>query len=117
TRTGEQKSTAIDQIARRSIHSSEALRKWLNKMKKLGLVKLNNDEVCLTENGSLRANQLIRAHRLWEVYLVEELGLNPDQIHEEAEKFEHSLSTEDIDEMDQRLGFPDVDPHGSPIPR
>ena len=86
-------------------------------MQKLGLVQLNNDEVCLTENGSLRANQLIRAHRLWEVYLVEELGLNPDQIHEEAEKFEHSLSTEDIDEMDQRLGFPDVDPHGSPIPR
>ena len=117
TRTSKQKSTAIDQIARRSIHSPEALRKWLNKMQKLGLVQLNNDEVCLTENGSLRANQLIRAHRLWEVYLVEELGLNPDQIHEEAEKFEHSLSTEDIDEMDQRLGFPDVDPHGSPIPR
>jgi len=62
------------------------------------------------------ALKLIRAHRLWETYLVNRLGLSPDQIHEEAENYEHFLSDELLDEVEELLGSPESDPHGSPIP-
>ncbi len=70
----------------------------------------------LTERGKEQANHLIRAHRLWESYLVHEMGMDPDHIHDEAERYEHILSAEEIDEMDHQLGYPALDPHGSPIP-
>ncbi|NOT36177.1 MAG: iron chelate uptake ABC transporter family permease subunit [Saprospiraceae bacterium] len=110
-------SLSIHEIAEKSIHSERTLSRYLGKMQKLGLVKLQNSIVQLSEDGQLRAHQLIRAHRLWEVYLVEQLGLDKDQIHEEAEKFEHQISEEEIREMDESLGYPETDPHGSPIPR
>ena len=70
----------------------------------------------LTEAGNDQANKLIRAHRLWESYLVNEMGMDASQIHPEAEKYEHLLTSEQVDEVDKRLGYPPLDPHGSPIP-
>jgi len=107
----------IQRIGEKTVHSSKVLKQYLQKMQALGLVDIVHDSISLTENGKIRADQLLRAHRLWEVYLVEELGLAKDQIHEEAEKFEHSLTDEEIREMDKSLGYPAHDPHGSPIPR
>ncbi len=107
----------IQRIGEKTVHSSKVLKQYLQKMRALGLVNIVHDSISLTENGKIRADQLLRAHRLWEVYLVEELGLAKDQIHEEAEKFEHSLTDEEIREMDKSLGYPAHDPHGSPIPR
>jgi ABC-type Mn2+/Zn2+ transport system permease subunit/Mn-dependent DtxR family transcriptional regulator len=75
-----------------------------------------NEKLSLSEKGKNTAQQLIRAHRLWETYLVEQLGLSQDQIHEEAEQIEHFLTDELLDEVDERLGYPTKDPHGSPIP-
>ena len=86
-------------------------------MAQLKLVEFDSEKIQLTEIGKQKANQLVRAHRLWETFLVEELGLKPDQIHEEAERFEHHLSEEEINEVDRTLGYPETDPHGSPIPR
>ena len=60
---------------------------------------------------------MTRAHRLWESYLVNEVGLEEGQIHEDAERLEHHLSEDILDEVDEKLGFPDKDPHGSPIPK
>ncbi len=74
------------------------------------------EKLLLSEKGKNTAQQLIRAHRLWETYLVEHLGLSQDQIHEEAEQIEHFLTDDLLDEVDQRLGYPTKDPHGSPIP-
>ncbi len=74
------------------------------------------DGLRLTEKARDAASRLIRTHRLWETYLVQELGLSADQIHEDAEKYEHLLSDELVDEMDKKLGYPTTDPHGSPIP-
>jgi len=68
------------------------------------------------EKGVEEAKRLVRAHRLWETYLVNKIGLSAEQIHEEAEKYEHLLSDELLDEVDKILGFPNTDPHGSPIP-
>lgn len=70
----------------------------------------------LTPKGQEKAQELIRAHRLWESYQVQGMGLNSHQIHADAERIEHHLTTADLDEIDQQLGYPTTDPHGSPIP-
>ena len=70
----------------------------------------------LTEAGRTQANSLIRAHRLWESYLVKEMGMDVSQIHPEAERYEHILTTDQVDAVDHQLGYPALDPHGSPIP-
>ena len=77
---------------------------------------LAKDKLALTEEGKEEARRLVRAHRLWETYLANEVGLNSEQIHEDAEKYEHLLTDEILDEVDKTLGYPTTDPHGSPIP-
>ncbi|NJN77124.1 MAG: hypothetical protein HC803_01360 [Saprospiraceae bacterium] len=78
---------------------------------------INNKTLELTEEGKNQATRLVRAHRLWETYLVEKMGLTAEQIHEDAEKYEHILTDEILDEMEEKLGYPAHDPHGSPIPK
>jgi DtxR family Mn-dependent transcriptional regulator len=70
----------------------------------------------LTENGVRCANQIIRKHRLWEVFLVEKLDFSWDEVHEVAEQLEHIQSQKLIDQLDKHLDFPKKDPHGDPIP-
>jgi len=70
----------------------------------------------LTEAGRRAAANIIRKHRLWEVFLVEKLDFKWDEVHDIAEELEHINSTELIARLDQYLGFPKVDPHGDPIP-
>jgi manganese/iron transport system permease protein len=81
------------------------------------LVTLADHSMQLTSSGVKRANALLRAHRLWETYLVDQVGLNTEQIHEDAEQLEHVLTEDILDEVDRELGYPTTDPHGSPIPR
>ncbi|ARN78128.1 iron-dependent repressor [Nonlabens spongiae] len=70
----------------------------------------------LTKNGRSCAMQIIRKHRLWEVFLVEKLDFTWDEVHEIAEQLEHIQSRKLIDELDRHLGYPKKDPHGDPIP-
>ncbi len=72
--------------------------------------------VTLTEEGRKTAIQLIRRHRLWEVFLVQKLKFNWDEVHIVAEELEHVNSDLLIRRLDQYLGFPQLDPHGDPIP-
>lgn len=72
--------------------------------------------VSLTENGFLSAKMIVRKHRLWEVFLVEKLAFNWDEVHEIAEELEHIKSEALINKLDAFLGFPAFDPHGDPIP-
>jgi len=88
----------------------------LRRLERQKLMRLNGRQVELTEKGLQNGYALIRAHRLWETYLVKEMGLSEDQIHENAEKYEHILTEELIKDLDQKLGHPQKDPHGSPIP-
>ena len=94
-----------------------ALRAHLKTLSRDGFIKIKNNDVALTDSGQQEATKLVRAHRLWETYLVQEMGLTEEQIHEDAEKYEHLLTEEILDEVDQKLGFPATDPHGSPIPK
>lgn len=70
----------------------------------------------LTEKGKKIAANVIRKHRLWEVFLVEKLNFPWDEVHEIAEQLEHVKSEELISKLDKFLDFPDFDPHGDPIP-
>ncbi|MFT4697948.1 MAG: DtxR family Mn-dependent transcriptional regulator [Flavobacteriaceae bacterium] len=70
----------------------------------------------LTETGKKIAANVIRKHRLWEVFLVEKLNFHWDEVHEIAEQLEHVKSDELIIRLDKFLDFPDFDPHGDPIP-
>jgi DtxR family Mn-dependent transcriptional regulator len=72
--------------------------------------------VSLTEGGRRVALEVIRHHRLLELYLVESLGVPWDRVHEEAEVLEHVLSEELEELIAAKLGNPTVDPHGDPIP-
>ena len=71
----------------------------------------------LTEAGRLQALSVVRRHRLLETFLVADLGYSWDEVHEEAEVLEHVVSDRMLDRLDRRLGHPERDPHGDPIPR
>jgi DtxR family Mn-dependent transcriptional regulator len=72
--------------------------------------------VTLTDTGRAIALEVIRHHRLIETYLAQELNIPWDRVHEEAEKMEHVLSEYLEARIDELLGHPSFDPHGSPIP-
>ncbi len=75
------------------------------------------DGLRMTARGRTQAERLDRAHRLWETYLVEQVGLASDHVHPTAEEVEHSLSEQLVETVDDALGHPTIDPHGAPIPR
>lgn len=72
--------------------------------------------VTLSASGKKLALNIIRKHRLWEVFLVEKLKFGWDQVHEIAEELEHIDSDDLINKLDAFLGYPEADPHGDPIP-
>jgi DtxR family transcriptional regulator, Mn-dependent transcriptional regulator len=72
--------------------------------------------VILTESGQKAALEVLRHHRLLELYLADALGYSWDEVHDEAERLEHSISEEFEARIDRALGFPTTDPHGDPIP-
>ena len=72
--------------------------------------------VSLTPAGEQVALEVIRHHRLLELYLAQTLGIHVDEVHDEADRLEHALSEELEARIDEALGFPTHDPHGDPIP-
>jgi DtxR family transcriptional regulator, Mn-dependent transcriptional regulator len=89
----------------------------LTKLTALGLVEHEPYRgVRLTEHGTRVALEVVRHHRLLELFLVESLGMTWDEVHAEAEVLEHVLSEELEELIAAKLGNPTVDPHGDPIP-
>ena len=89
-------------------------------VKKLSALELARHEryrgVELTAAGERVALEVIRHHRLLELYLAETLGLDIEDVHDEADRLEHALSEELEQRIDKALGYPTHDPHGDPIP-
>jgi DtxR family transcriptional regulator, Mn-dependent transcriptional regulator len=72
--------------------------------------------VSLTPAGERVALEVIRHHRLLELYLAKTLGVDVEDVHEEADRLEHAISEELEARIDRALGYPTHDPHGDPIP-
>jgi DtxR family Mn-dependent transcriptional regulator len=87
------------------------------RMAKAGLVDYRKYYgVVLTEEGERVALQVIRRHRLIELYLVRELGYGLHEVHTEADRLEHAVSDYFVEALATKLGNPQFDPHGDPIP-
>ncbi len=81
-----------------------------------GLLRVAEDGLHLTLDGEQIAVAVVRAHRLWERYLVDEARMPLADVHYEAERREHSRDVESLGALDAALGYPATDPHGDPIP-
>lgn len=104
-------------IARSLDVSSASVTNMVKRLAQLGLVEYESYRgVKLTMTGEKVALEIIRHHRLLELYLREIMGYSWEKIHEEAEHLEHHISEEFEDKLDELLGFPTHDPHGDPIP-
>jgi len=104
-------------VADRLAVSAPAVSKMLRRLADLRLVEHTPYQgVRLTDDGEKMALEIVRHHRLLELYLMKALGYSWDEVHAEAERLEHHISEEMEARIDAFLGFPTVDPHGDPIP-
>ncbi|KAA9332839.1 metal-dependent transcriptional regulator [Adhaeribacter soli] len=105
---------AIAEVMQTKAASVSDMLRRLNEKEIINYVKYRG--VTLTNSGQKTALQLVRKHRLWEVFLVDKLKFNWDEVHEVAEELEHITSDLLIRRLDEFLGYPKYDPHGDPIP-
>ncbi|MBX2974674.1 MAG: metal-dependent transcriptional regulator [Ignavibacteriaceae bacterium] len=104
-------------IAEKLLISNAAVTDMLRKLSKEALIDYKPyKSIKLTESGENYAKNMVRRHRIWELFLHQVVGLPWDKVHDEAEKLEHSGSDELINRMEEMLNFPEFDPHGDPIP-
>jgi len=97
--------------------SGAAVTDMLKKLSKDGYVNYEKYKgISLTKNGEEYARNVVRRHRIWELFLHQILGLPWDKVHDEAHNLEHGASDELINRMEEMLDFPEFDPHGDPIP-
>jgi DtxR family Mn-dependent transcriptional regulator len=102
-----------DRIGVSASTASESIRKLAQQ----GLVEHEKyGAVTLTDSGRRAALAMVRRHRLLETFLLKELGYSWDEVHDEAEVLEHAVSDRLVARIDAKLGFPQRDPHGDPIP-
>ncbi len=97
--------------------SNAAVTDMLKKLSKDGHILYKKYKgVKLTSSGEEYAQNMVRRHRIWEVFLHQIVKLPWDKVHEEAHRLEHSASDELIDRLEEMCDFPEYDPHGDPIP-
>jgi DtxR family Mn-dependent transcriptional regulator len=114
---GEGGAVSTNALAERLGVSAASASSMVKKLDGLGIVEhVPYRGVGLTERGMSVALEVLRHHRLLERFLVEELGVPWDRVHDEAEVLEHHLSEELEELIAAKLGHPTIDPHGDPIP-
>ena len=96
--------------------SDSVLMALAEKLENEGLIHSDGTHLRLTTEGERVALHVLRAHRLWEVYLADELGMPVSKIHAAAERQEHRLTRQQLDRLSASMGHPAIDPHGDPIP-
>ncbi|WP_188828263.1 metal-dependent transcriptional regulator [Nocardia camponoti] len=104
-------------LAERMGVSASTVSEAVRKLSDQGLVEhARYGSITLTSQGRRAAIEMVRRHRLIETFLVNELGYGWDEVHDEAEILEHAVSELLMSRIDAKLGHPDRDPHGDPIP-
>ncbi len=97
--------------------SKPSINSMIKNLQAKGLVNYEKYKpIVLSDKGRKIAAVVIRKHRLTEMYLVDQMGFGWEEVHAIAEQIEHIKSPIFFDRMDELMGFPKVDPHGSPIP-
>jgi DtxR family transcriptional regulator, Mn-dependent transcriptional regulator len=113
----DQQRVSVTSLAKRQGVSPASASAMVKKLAALGLAEHEPyGGVKLTDAGERVALEVIRHHRLLELYLAETLGLDVADVHDEAERLEHVISEELEAKIDRALGYPTHDPHGDPIP-
>jgi DtxR family transcriptional regulator, Mn-dependent transcriptional regulator len=113
----EEPRVSVTSLAKRQGVSPASASAMVKKLAALGLADHQPYRgITLTDAGERVALEVIRHHRLLELYLAETLGLHVDDVHDEAERLEHVISEELEARIDRALGYPTHDPHGDPIP-
>jgi len=97
--------------------SNAAVTDMMKKLSRDGLVNYTRYKgIKLTGQGESYARNMVRRHRIWELFLQKIVGMPWDKVHDEAENLEHSSSDELINRLEEMLDYPQFDPHGDPIP-
>lgn len=113
----EENAVAVNEIANRMQTRPATVTDMLRKLSEKALIDYQKyKKTRLSTLGTECALQVVRNHRLWEVFLHEKLNFSWDEVHEVAEELEHIRSPKLIEKLDEFLGFPRFDPHGDPIP-
>jgi ABC-type Mn2+/Zn2+ transport system permease subunit/Mn-dependent DtxR family transcriptional regulator len=105
----------VQAVAQDASMSTPLVSRLLETLRTQGLVAAEPTPLSLTQPGEARAVQMIRSHRLWESYLVDQAQQDVQVVHDQAERLEHAHGL--ADEVDQKLGYPRYDPQGKLIPR
>jgi len=114
---GTKTAVSTNSIAEKMVTKPSSVTDMVRKLSDKDLINYKKYKgVTLTDLGTKKALNLVRKHRLWEVFLVDKLDFTWDEVHEVAEQLEHIKSEKLIDKLDEHLNFPEVDPHGDPIP-
>lgn len=112
-----QGSVSTNDIAEKMETKASSVSDMIRKLGEKNLVDyVKYQGVTLSDKGRKTALRVIRKHRLWEVFLVEKLDFQWDEVHDIAEELEHIESDELVSRLDAFLGYPEFDPHGDPIP-
>ncbi|MEQ8785298.1 MAG: iron chelate uptake ABC transporter family permease subunit [Pirellulaceae bacterium] len=112
---GEGHTAPIEEVVEKVEGRPSVVRRAVRALLKRDWLSLDNDRLALTKVGMTEARRLVRAHRLWETYL-EHVGTPAERLHDEAHRLEHLHDEEAVDYLDDMLGHPLRDPHGSEIP-
>ena len=109
---------SLRELAERRRETIEDVRVQAQQLKKHDLATLHEDgeTVHLTPDGWQRACEIVRNHRLWELYLTNEARIAPDHVHDDAEIIEHVLGEETVRQLERTLNHAKEDPHGRQIP-
>jgi manganese/zinc/iron transport system permease protein len=94
----------------------EELRVEMSALERHGLATVSGPMVYFTPSGRQRGAEIVRNHRLWELYLTNSANIAPDHVHDDAENIEHVLGEDVVRELERRLGYATRDPHGKAIP-
>lgn len=115
--TSDNKNLTVTELASELKVSAPSATHALQRLSEKKLVQYEKHKTFkLTKKGEALAKQVIRKHRLWELFLVNKMGFKWDEVHEIAEQLEHVQSTKLIERIDEMLNYPQFDPHGDPIP-
>ena len=107
----------VSAIAQAMDVSLPSVNSMVRKLSDMGLLNYEKYKpLRLTDAGVKKAALILRKHRLTEMYLVEKMGFGWEEVHSVAEQIEHIEAPQFFDRMDEIMGYPSVDPHGSPIP-